>query len=193
MRDALTGQYHFDPSTYEEMIRAEIPVYDEFQDVAARGGRNRGPLDPGARDRHRGDGATAARAPPRRRRLSASTRATQMLAVAREALPADRARCGSAASRSRCPRASSIWWRARSACITWTARASVTCSSACGGGWPPAGASWSPTSSCPPIRPMQLTELTPGFDLPDTVEDQLTWTHRRGSRPSWSGAGRTLP
>jgi L-threonylcarbamoyladenylate synthase len=34
----LTGHYHFDPETYEDMIRAEIPGYDEFQDIAARAG-----------------------------------------------------------------------------------------------------------------------------------------------------------
>lgn len=29
---ALDGQYHFNPDTYADMIREDIPVYDEFQD-----------------------------------------------------------------------------------------------------------------------------------------------------------------
>ena len=29
---ALAGQFHFDPETYETMIREDIPVYDELQD-----------------------------------------------------------------------------------------------------------------------------------------------------------------
>jgi len=36
---ALEGQFHFDPATYDEMIHADIPVYDELQEqlVAASG------------------------------------------------------------------------------------------------------------------------------------------------------------
>jgi tRNA threonylcarbamoyl adenosine modification protein (Sua5/YciO/YrdC/YwlC family) len=33
---ALEGQFHFDPSSYAEMIHEDIPVYDEFQDAVAR-------------------------------------------------------------------------------------------------------------------------------------------------------------
>ncbi len=36
MSDASDGdQYHFDPVTYLEMIREEVPAYDEFQDAVA--------------------------------------------------------------------------------------------------------------------------------------------------------------
>jgi L-threonylcarbamoyladenylate synthase len=35
VRARLTGQFHFDPSTYAAMIHEDIPDYDEFQDVAA--------------------------------------------------------------------------------------------------------------------------------------------------------------
>lgn len=27
------AQYHFDPSTYLDMVRAEVPAYDELQDA----------------------------------------------------------------------------------------------------------------------------------------------------------------
>jgi L-threonylcarbamoyladenylate synthase len=33
---ALEGQFHFDPSSYAEMIHQDIPVYDEFQEAVAR-------------------------------------------------------------------------------------------------------------------------------------------------------------
>ena len=36
MSDATDGdQYHFDPATYLDMIREEVPAYDEFQDAVA--------------------------------------------------------------------------------------------------------------------------------------------------------------
>lgn len=34
VRDALGGQFHFDPGRYATMIRADIPVYDALQDAA---------------------------------------------------------------------------------------------------------------------------------------------------------------
>lgn len=36
MIDAMDdGQFHLDPSTYIDMVRAEVPVYDELQDAVA--------------------------------------------------------------------------------------------------------------------------------------------------------------
>jgi L-threonylcarbamoyladenylate synthase len=37
-RAALAGQFHFDPAGYAQMIRDEIPAYEEFQEVVARAG-----------------------------------------------------------------------------------------------------------------------------------------------------------
>ena len=39
MRAALDGQFHFDPASYADEIREDIPVYDQLQDevVAACG------------------------------------------------------------------------------------------------------------------------------------------------------------
>ena len=55
---ALEGQFHFDPVTYEAMIRDDIPVYDQLQDelVKASGGPARWVLELGT-----GTGETAAR------------------------------------------------------------------------------------------------------------------------------------
>src|SRR5262245_14844460 len=35
MTDADGTQFHFDPVTYLDMIREEVPAYDEFQDAVA--------------------------------------------------------------------------------------------------------------------------------------------------------------
>jgi tRNA threonylcarbamoyl adenosine modification protein (Sua5/YciO/YrdC/YwlC family) len=90
LADALGWQFHFDPSTYAEMIRAGIPAYDALQDelAAASGTGARRMLDLGT-----GTGETA------RRLLARHADATllgidvseQMLASARRQLPAARA------------------------------------------------------------------------------------------------------
>jgi len=86
---ALEWQFHFDPSSYAEMIHADIPVYDDFQAAVARAsgsGASR-VLELGT-----GTGETA-------RRLLAQhpdaflvgvDESASMLAAAREALPGDR-------------------------------------------------------------------------------------------------------
>jgi tRNA (cmo5U34)-methyltransferase len=81
------AQFHWDPSTYEELMRAEVPRYDELQEAiaAASAGRAVGRiLDLGS-----GTGATAQRA------LAAHPSATlvgvdeseEMLSVAKHAIP----------------------------------------------------------------------------------------------------------
>jgi tRNA (cmo5U34)-methyltransferase len=41
MTDEAPGnQYHFDPSTYVDMVRSEVPAYDRFQDAVAEAGRS---------------------------------------------------------------------------------------------------------------------------------------------------------
>ena len=86
---ALQGQYHFNPDTYAEMISADVPLYGRLQDelTAASGSGARRVLELGT-----GTGETA------RRLLSAHPRAllvgvdssAEMLAVARSVLPGDR-------------------------------------------------------------------------------------------------------
>ena len=87
--DALGWQFHFDPATYTEMIRADVPGYDRFQDelVSASGAGARRILELGT-----GTGETA------RRLLARHPGASlvgvdvnpEMLAAAVRALPHDR-------------------------------------------------------------------------------------------------------
>jgi tRNA threonylcarbamoyl adenosine modification protein (Sua5/YciO/YrdC/YwlC family) len=87
---ALDGQYHFDPSTYEEMIHADIPVFDELQDTLAEvsvGREVRRILDLGT-----GTGETARRLLARYpdAELVGVDESAAMLEEARRALPAGR-------------------------------------------------------------------------------------------------------
>ena len=86
LRAALDGQYHFDPNTYADMIRDDIPIYDALQDalVAASGDRARTILELGT-----GTGETARRLLLRHpdASLVAVDESGPMLEQARVALP----------------------------------------------------------------------------------------------------------
>ena len=85
---ALAGQFHFDPDSYETMIRDDIPVYDELQDrlvAASQGVTAARILDLGT-----GTGETAQRllAAHPEARLTGVDTSPAMLAVARRRLGA---------------------------------------------------------------------------------------------------------
>jgi tRNA threonylcarbamoyl adenosine modification protein (Sua5/YciO/YrdC/YwlC family) len=86
---ALEGQFHFDPSSYTEMIHEDIPVYDEFQEavVGASGEGARRVLELGT-----GTGETARRLLARHPDafLVGVDESASMLAAAREALDGNR-------------------------------------------------------------------------------------------------------
>jgi tRNA threonylcarbamoyl adenosine modification protein (Sua5/YciO/YrdC/YwlC family) len=85
---ALAGQFHFDPAGYEEMIRDDIPDYDQLQDelVAVSGNGARRVLELGT-----GTGETASRLLERHpgADLVGIDESTRMLEVARARLPSD--------------------------------------------------------------------------------------------------------
>jgi L-threonylcarbamoyladenylate synthase len=84
---ALAGQFHFDPAGYAAMIREDIPVYDQLQDelVQASGSGARRVLELGT-----GTGETAIRLLDRHpdAALVGIDESTGMLAAARSRLPA---------------------------------------------------------------------------------------------------------
>ncbi|MGZ4169543.1 MAG: Sua5/YciO/YrdC/YwlC family protein [Solirubrobacteraceae bacterium] len=86
---ALQWQFHFDPSSYAQMMHDEIPVYDEFQEAVARasGSRASRVLELGT-----GTGETARRLLDRHpeAHLVGIDESASMLGAARAALPADR-------------------------------------------------------------------------------------------------------
>jgi tRNA (cmo5U34)-methyltransferase len=86
---ALGGQYHFDPVGYERMIRDDVPAYDRLHDelVAASGSGGQRILELGT-----GTGETARRLLARHpaARLVGIDASPEMLDVARARLPAER-------------------------------------------------------------------------------------------------------
>jgi tRNA threonylcarbamoyl adenosine modification protein (Sua5/YciO/YrdC/YwlC family) len=86
---ALEWQFHFDPSSYAEMIHADIPVYDEFQEavVRATGDGAARLLELGT-----GTGETARRLLSRHpdALLVGIDESASMLGAARDALPSER-------------------------------------------------------------------------------------------------------
>ena len=100
--DALGWQFHFDPATYTEEIRADVPEYDRFQDelVSASGTGARQILELGT-----GTGETA------RRLLARHPEASlvgvdvnpEMLAAAGEVLPRERVDLRAAALQDELP------------------------------------------------------------------------------------------
>ncbi len=86
---ALEWQFHFDPTTYLEMIRSEVPKYDRLQDelVAASGAGAGRILELGT-----GTGVTAARLLDRHpdASLVGIDSSEEMLAAARSTLPTER-------------------------------------------------------------------------------------------------------
>jgi tRNA (cmo5U34)-methyltransferase len=178
-REALTGQYHFDPATYEEMIRADIPVYDELQAVAAEaaGTGARRILELGT-----GTGQTA------RRLLEGNPASTlvgideseSMLAVARAALPAQRASLRVGRLEEPLPDgefdlvASALCVHHLDGAGKRDLFARVRERLAPGGRFVLADV-------VVPLDPAdQVTELTPGYDQPDTLADQLRWLGEAG-------------
>jgi tRNA threonylcarbamoyl adenosine modification protein (Sua5/YciO/YrdC/YwlC family) len=176
---AVDGQFHFTPGSYLEMIRGDIPAYDRFQEelVAQSGVDARRVLELGT-----GTGETAARLLERhpRARLVGVDESEGMLNAARERLPEDRVdlRVGrlqdplpdgpfDLVASALCvhhllgPEKRSLFARVRDALGP--------------------GGRFVLADVVDPADPAQaVTSLTPGFDHPDPLEDQLVWLAQAG-------------
>lgn len=179
VQSRLTGQYHFDPRSYEEMIRGDIAGYDAFQDQAARagGGEARRILELGT-----GTGQTA------RRLLELNPGATlvgideseAMLAAARARLPAERVLLQVGRLRDELPEgpfdlvASALCVHHLDAAGKRDLFARIRARLAPGGRFVLADV----------VEPQdpgdRVIDLTPGYDMPDTVADQLAWLQEAG-------------
>jgi tRNA threonylcarbamoyl adenosine modification protein (Sua5/YciO/YrdC/YwlC family) len=175
----LAGQYHFDPGSYEEMIRGDIAGYDAFQDQAARagGGGARRILELGT-----GTGQTA------RRLLELNPEATlvgideseAMLAAAGARLPAERVLLRVGRLQDELPEgpfdlvASALCVHHLDAAGKRDLFARIRVRLAPGGRFVLADV----------IEPQdprdRVIDRTPGYDLPDTAADQLAWLQEAG-------------
>jgi tRNA threonylcarbamoyl adenosine modification protein (Sua5/YciO/YrdC/YwlC family) len=178
---ALEGQFHFTPGSYLEMIRGDIPVYDRFQDelVAASvyGGGVRRVLELGT-----GTGETAARLLERHPDafLVGVDESEAMLDAARERLPADRVAL--LASRLQDPLPEGPFDLVASALCVHHLLGDEKRSlfSRVRDVLGPGGRFVLADVVVPEDPADAVTELTPGFDRPDSLADQLTWLGELG-------------
>ncbi len=183
---ALDGQFHFDPDSYLEMIRGDIACYDDFQAelAAACGADFRRVLELGT-----GTGETALRllAVAPEAQLVGIDESEAMLSVARSRLPAERVRLQVSRLEQELP-AGPFDLVASALCVHHLsppdkrdlfARVRAALS--------PGGRFVLADVVVPVDRADAVTSLTPGFDQPDTLADQLRWLAEAGfqTRVTW--------
>ncbi len=189
LREALGWQYHFDPEGYVEMIKADVPAYEEMEDAlaAASGLGARRILELGT-----GTGETA------RRLLERHVEATlvgidvsaQMLAAARAALPGERVEL--AVSRLEDPLPAGPFELVASAlCVHHLkGRAKAELFARIAAVLAPGGRFVLADVVEPDDPSVPRTPWTPGYDHPSPLEDQLAWLREAGFAPSVSwGSG----
>jgi tRNA threonylcarbamoyl adenosine modification protein (Sua5/YciO/YrdC/YwlC family) len=183
---ALGGQFHFNPDTYEEMIRADVPDYDAFQDalVDVSGDGVRSILELGT-----GTGVTAGRLLARHpdASLVGIDESESMLAAAARMLPG--ARVDLRVGRLEDPLPAGPFDLVASAlCVHHLdgpgkadlfARVRAVLAP---------GGRFALADVVVAEQPSQATaSLTPGYDKPSTVADQLKWLSAAGfdARVTW--------
>jgi tRNA threonylcarbamoyl adenosine modification protein (Sua5/YciO/YrdC/YwlC family) len=184
---ALDWQFHFDPATYNAMIRDDIPVYDELQDelVGATGSEASRILELGT-----GTGETAARLLTRHGHSSlvGIDISEPMLGAAQARLPADRVELRVAGLQDELPPgpfdvvASALCVHHLDGAEKADLFARVREVLAPGGRFVLADV-------VIPADPADaMTTLSPGYDKPSTAEDQLQWLAAAGfdARVRWS-------
>jgi L-threonylcarbamoyladenylate synthase len=171
---ALAGQFHFDPDTYAAMIREDIPSFDEFQatvvDASATGARSI--LELGT-----GTGETARRLLARHpdASLVGIDENGSMLTAARRVLPGDRADLRAARLQDPLP-PGPFDLVASALCIHHLAATEKADLFKRIRAVLPAGGRFVLGDVVVPPDPAHATSpLTPGYDKPSTVADQLVW------------------
>lgn len=208
---ALGAQFHFDPASYLELMRAEVPRYDELQDevVSASGSGARRILELGT-----GTGETARRLLDRHPEavLVGIDASGAMLERARGVVPHDRAQLSvsrleeplpvgpfdlvvSALSVHHLPGRAKAELFARVASVLAGGGRFVLGDVVESGGVVERGGVVEPGEVVEPgdvVDPADAlaapTPLTPGYDFPSRVEEQLQWLAEAGlrARVSWS-------
>ncbi|MGI8505982.1 MAG: Sua5/YciO/YrdC/YwlC family protein [Solirubrobacteraceae bacterium] len=186
---ALEGQYHFDPATYPEMIRDDIQGYDRFQDELARasGSGARRVLELGT-----GTGETAARLLDRHpeAELVGIDENDEMLDVARSRLPAERVTLHVSRLEDELP-AGPFDLVASALCVHHLRGpgkrdlfARIRAALASDGRFVLADV------IVPSDPRAAVSPLTPGYDHPSTLAEQLVWLAEAGfdARVAWQHA-----
>jgi len=182
LAEALHWQYHFDADTYTEMIRADLPGYDSLQDelAGASGAGARRILDLGT-----GTGETARRLLARHpdASLVGIDENEQMLAVARNALPQSRVSLRAARIEEPLPEGP-FDLVASALCVhhlDGAAKADLFCRVR--DALAPGGLFVLADVVVPDDPADQASPLTPGYDRPSPLPDQLRWLADAGLEP----------
>jgi tRNA (cmo5U34)-methyltransferase len=176
---AIEGQFHFTPGSYLEMIRGDIPVYEEFQDqlVAVSGEGVRRVLELGT-----GTGETAARLLQRHPAadLVGLDESEGMLGAARDRLPADRVELRVGRLEDDLP-GGPFDLVASALCVHHLVGAQKRSLFARVREALAPGGRFVLADVVVPTDPGDaVTSLTPGFDHPDSLADQVAWLQEAG-------------
>jgi tRNA threonylcarbamoyl adenosine modification protein (Sua5/YciO/YrdC/YwlC family) len=176
---ALEGQFHFSPDSYLGMIRADIPIYDRFQDelASASGDGALRVLELGT-----GTGETAARLFARHPDafLVGLDESEAMLSAARERLPEQRVALHVARLQDPLPEGP-FDLVASALCVHHLIGAEKRSLFARVHDALRPGGRFVLADVVTPVDPADaVTSLTPGFDHPDTLADQLGWLREAG-------------
>ena len=186
---ALGGQFHFKPSSYLELMRAEVPAYDRPQEelaaASARGSRVGRILELGT-----GTGETARRLLARHpgARLVGIDTSEAMLAVARQSLPSEFVDLRVASLEQPLPDGS-FDLVASALCVQHLdGPAKAELFRRVRDALAPGGRFLLADVVVPADPADARTPLTPGFDRPSTVAEQLIWLVEAGfeARVAWA-------
>lgn len=179
LQRALSGQFHFHPETYEEEMRAEIPAYEDLQRalVAASGTGARRVLELGT-----GTGVTTERllAAHPEARLVGLDSSPEMLGAARARLPGERVELRVGRLQDELPEGPFDLVASALAVHHLDEAEKAELFRRLAGVLAPGGR-FALADVVVPEDPAQArTPLTPGFDKPSRVSEQLRWLKEAG-------------
>jgi tRNA threonylcarbamoyl adenosine modification protein (Sua5/YciO/YrdC/YwlC family) len=192
LTEALHWQYHFDAGTYDDEVRADIPVYDVFQDEVARataGARALRILDLGT-----GTGETARRVLARHPGafLVGVDESGEMLGVARASLPADRVSLRVGRLEDPLPEGPFDLVTSALCVHHLDGEGKADLFARVREVLQPGGAFVMGDVVVPDDPADATTPLTPGYDRPSPLADQLAWLSDAGLDPRVAWAHRDL-
>jgi L-threonylcarbamoyladenylate synthase len=182
---ALEGQFHFDPGSYAETIRADIPAYDAFQDAVVAACLEGDPPVHRILELGTGTGETAARLLARlggrgRVQLTGLDESAAMLDAARRRLPGERVQLHAARLQDPLPPGPFALVASALAVHHLTGAEKQSLFARVHAALVPGGRFVLGDVILPLHPEDQVTELTPGYDRPDTLSDLRVWLAQAG-------------